>query len=60
MRRAEELSLRGGAGSMNVLFGLREVALASRTLCPDPKKNPPEECGGQGGVDASIGQEGPV
>jgi len=33
---------------------------ALRARCVRIKKNPPEECGGQGGVDVSIGQEGPV
>ena len=26
----------------------------------DRKKSPPEECGGQGGVDAGVGQDGSV
>ena len=48
MRRAEELSLRGGAGSTNALFGLREVAVTSRTLCPDPKKTRRRSVAGKG------------
>jgi hypothetical protein len=55
-----ELSSQGGAGSTDVLLSLHEAALPSPTLCPDPKKSPPEECGGQGGVDAGIGQDGSV
>ena len=45
--------------STNGLFSLHEAVGASRTLRPD-QKNPPEECGGQGGVDSSIGQGRPV
>lgn len=48
MRRAEELSLRGGAGSTNALFSLREVAVTSRTLCPDPKKTRRRSVAGKG------------
>jgi hypothetical protein len=55
-----ELSSQGGAGSADALLSLHEAAVASLTLRPDPKKSPPEECGGQGGVDAGIGQDGSV
>jgi hypothetical protein len=48
MRRAEELSLRGGAGPTNALFSLREVAVTSRTLCPDPKKTRRRSVAGKG------------
>src|ERR1700674_3301489 len=55
-----ELSPQGDAGSTNALLRLHKAAVAAPTLRPDPKKSPPEECGGQGGVDAGIGQDGSV
>jgi hypothetical protein len=43
-----ELSSQGGAGSTAALPALHEAALASPTLCPDPKKARRRSVAGKG------------